>query len=81
MRKGKLKVVVCPYRRSDPATGHLGPQKPPLGMVPPPSAWDACLNAPGQWQGPLPSSALTRHRAVKHSPGAPLAQPPKGKEG
>ena len=75
---GSLKAVVRPHWGSDPTSGLPGAQKPPLGRGPPPPVWDA----PGQRRGRLPSSVFTRHRAVKRdSQGAPLAQPPKGKEG
>ena len=41
-------------------------QQPPLERVTPPLASGVCLDAPGQWRGPLLSSVWTRHRAVKH---------------
>ena len=66
-----------PHQGSDPATGHPG-----LGRGAPPPVWGVHLEALGQLRGQLPSSMWTQHGAVKqgHS-GAPLGQPPKGKEG
>ena len=56
----RQKVVMCPRRRKDPASGHPRAQKPPLGRSPSPPVW-----SPSQRRGTLPSSVWTRHRAVK----------------
>ena len=41
-------VVMCPRWGSDPASGHPGAQKPPLGRDPPPPVWGVHLDVPGQ---------------------------------
>ena len=76
----RRKVVMCPRRGNDPASGHPRAHQPPLGRGTSPPAWDGRLDAPGQRRRHLPSSAWTRRREVNRaSPGAPLAQPTKGK--
>ena len=49
-RKGRLKVVRCPCRGSDPTIGNPRAQKPPLGRVPPPPVWGVRLDPPQQQQ-------------------------------
>ena len=61
----RRKVVMCPRRGSDPASGHLRAHQPPLWRGTSPPAWDGCLDAPGQRRRHLPSSAWTRRREVK----------------
>ena len=52
----RRKVVMCPRRGSDPASGHPRAQKPPLGRDPPPPVWGVHLDARGQQRGRLSSS-------------------------
>ena len=59
------KVVMCPRRGNDPASGHPRAHQPPLGRGTSPPAWDGRLDAPGQRRRHLPSSAWTRRREVK----------------
>ena len=61
----RRKVVMCPRRGNDPASGHPRAHQPPLGRGTSPPAWDGRLDAPGQRQRHLPSSAWTRRREVK----------------
>ena len=61
----RRKVVMCPRRGNDPASGHPKAHQPPLGRGTSPPAWDGCLDAPGQRQRQLPSSVWTRRREVK----------------
>ena len=63
---GRGKVVMCPCRGRDPASGHPGAQKPPLGRIPQPPVWGC------QW---------TRHRAVKQGPSGGTRYQSKGVEG
>ena len=81
MGKDRLKVVIvmCPSRGSDPASGHPRVQKLALGRVTPPPVWGVHLDAPGQWQGQIPSAVWTQ--SSETGTGALLAQPTKGKEG
>ena len=44
----RRKVVMCPRRGNDPASGHPRAHQPPLGRGTSPPAWDGCLDAPGQ---------------------------------
>ena len=61
------KVVVCPRRGSDPASGHPGAQKPPLGRGPPPLVWALPLGrawpmmANGEGGCPPPCGSDTEH--------------------
>ena len=41
-------VILCPRWGTDPASGHPGAQKPPLGRGPSLPVWDDCLEALGQ---------------------------------
>ena len=41
--RGKGQGVLCPRRGSDPTSGHLMAQKPPLGSVPPLPVWGVLL--------------------------------------
>ena len=61
----RRKVVMCPRRGNDPASGHPRAHQPPLGRGTSPPAWDGRLDAPGQRRRHLPSSAWTRRREVK----------------
>ena len=61
----RRKVVMCPRRGNDPASGHPRAHQPPLGRGTSPPAWDGRLDAPGQRRRHLPSSAGTRRREVK----------------
>ena len=61
----RRKVVMCPRRGNDPASGHPRAHQPPLGRGTSPPAWDARLDAPGQRRRHLPSSAWTRRGEVK----------------
>ena len=61
----RRKVVMCPRRGNDPASGHPRAHQPPLGRGTSPPAWDGPLDAPGQRRRHLPSSAWTRRREVK----------------
>ena len=61
----RRKVVMCPRRGNDPASGHLRAHQPPLGRGTSPPAWDGRLDAPGQRRRHLPSSMWTRRREVK----------------
>ena len=61
----RRKVVMCPRRGNDPASGHPRAHQPPLGRGNSPPAWDGRLDAPGQRRRHLPSSAWTRRREVK----------------
>ena len=61
----RRKVVMCPRRGNDPASGHPRAHQPPLGRGTSPPAWDGRLDAPGQRPRHLPSSAWTRRREVK----------------
>ena len=61
----RRKVVMCPRRGNDPASGHPRAHHPPLGRGTSPPAWDGRLDAPGQRRRHLPSSAWTRRREVK----------------
>ena len=60
------KVVICPHRGKDPASGHPRAQKPLLGRDPSTPVWDDRLDTPDQRRGLLTSSMWTRHRAVIH---------------
>ena len=64
-RTWRRKVVMCPRRGNDPASGHPRAHQPPLGRGTSPPAWDGRLDAPGQRQRHLPSSAWTRRKEVK----------------
>ena len=61
----RRKVVMCPRRGNNPASGHPRAHQPPLGRGTSPPARDGCLDAPGQRQRQLPSSVWTRRREVK----------------
>ena len=61
----RRKVVMCPRRGNDPASGHPRAHQPPLGRGTSPPAWDGRLDARGQRRRHLPSSAWTRRREVK----------------
>ena len=61
----RRKVVMCPRRGNDPASGHPRAHQPPLGRGTSPPAWDGRLDAPGQRRRHLPSSVWTRRREVK----------------
>ena len=61
----RRKVVMCPRRGNDPASGHPRAHQPPSGRGTSPPAWDGRLDAPGQRRRHLPSSAWTRRREVK----------------
>ena len=61
----RWKVVMCPGRGNDPASGHPRAHQPPLGRGTSPPAWDGRLDAPGQRRRHLPSAAWTRCREVK----------------
>ena len=61
----RRKVVMCPRRGNDPASGHPRAHQPPLGRGTSPPAWDGRLDAPGQRRRHLPSFAWIRRREVK----------------
>ena len=61
----RRKVVMCPRRGNDPASGHPRAHQPPLGRGTPPLARDGRLDAPGQRRRHLPSSAWTQRREMK----------------
>ena len=61
----RRKVVMCPRRGIDPASGHPRAHQPLLGRGTSPPAWDGPLDAPGQRRRQLPSSAWTVCREVK----------------
>ena len=58
-------LLCAPVGEVTPQVGISGPKSGRLGRPPPPAVLGAHLDAPGQRQGPLASSAWTRHRAVK----------------
>ena len=61
----RRKVVMCPRRGNDPASGHPRAHQPPLGRGTSPPAWDGRLDALGQRRRHLPSSAWTQRKEVK----------------
>ena len=61
----RRKIVMCPRRGNDPASGHPRAHQPPLGRGTSPPAWDGRLDAPGQRRRYLPSFAWTQRREVK----------------
>ena len=61
----RQKVVLCPRRGKDPASGHPRAQQPLLGRGTSPPAWVGRLDALGQRRRHLPSSVWTRRREVK----------------
>ena len=61
----RQKVVMCPRRGNDPASGHPRAHQPPLGRGTSLPAWDGRLDAPSQRRRHLPSSAWSRRREVK----------------
>ena len=61
----RTKVVMCPRRGNDPASGQLSAHQPPLGRGTSPPAWDVHLDAPGQRRKHVPSRASTRCRDLK----------------
>ena len=67
---------------SDPTSGHPKAQKPLLGRGPPPSVWGCPLGQTGPTAraGALLHMDPTRSSDTGTAPGAPLAQPPKGKK-
>ena len=67
----RWKLVICPCRGKDPASGHPRAQKPPLGRGSSPPVWDDRLDAPSQWRGQLPSlCGPNTGQSNKESPGA-----------
>ena len=61
----RRKVVMCPLRGNDPASGRPRAHQPLLGRGTSPPAWDGHLDAPGQRRRHLPSSTWTRRGEVK----------------
>ena len=61
----RRKVVMCPRRGNNSASGHPRAHQPPLGRGTSPPAWDGRLDAPGQRRRQLPSSVWTRRTEVK----------------
>ena len=65
----RRKVVMCPRRGNDPASGHPRARQPPLGRGTSTPARNDRLDTPGQRRRHLPCSACTQRREVKQGRG------------